>query len=53
MIIFQNTHLIGIERWYKLSENDPQEGKEDNGSKNSFLERNKLIIRKIQGEDDP
>jgi hypothetical protein len=53
MFVFQNTLLIGIERWHKLSQDDPQESKKGNGSKNNFLARNKLIRSKMQGEDDP
>jgi hypothetical protein len=52
MFEFQNTHLIGSKRLYKLSQDDPQESKKDNGSKTNFLARNKLIRSKIQGEDD-
>jgi hypothetical protein len=53
MFVFQTKLLIGIERWHKLSQDDPQESKKGNGSKNNLLARNKLIRSKIQGEDDP
>jgi hypothetical protein len=53
IFVFQNTLLIGIERWHKFSQEDPQESKKGNGSKNNFFARNKLIRSKIQGEDDP
>jgi hypothetical protein len=42
-----NTHLIGIERLDKVNQEDPQESREDNGSQNNFLARNKGNKRKI------
>jgi hypothetical protein len=48
-----NTHLIGIERWDKVNQENPKEDKKDKGSQINYFARNKANRSKSQGEDDP